>query len=63
MKRAQGLPIHTIIILTIAVIVLVVILLYAIGVIGQGESSLGNIFGLTNRTVHNASEGASKFIG
>ncbi|HDQ59991.1 MAG TPA: hypothetical protein ENN30_02245 [Candidatus Woesearchaeota archaeon] len=63
MKKAQGLPIYAIIIILIAIIALVVVLLYSLGVVGQGEAGLGSYFDLTNRTVSNASESLSSYGG
>ena len=56
MKRAQGLPIHVIIVIVLAILILAVLLLYSTGVISQGESGISNAFNLTENVVENASQ-------
>ncbi len=62
-EKAQGLPIHVIIVLVLGIIILAVVLLYVFGVIGEGSKASIDIFNIGGNVSKNATEEVTGFFG
>ena len=62
-KKAQGLPIRTVVVIIIAVIVLVIVILFATGVIGEGFELSSRIFDSGENLTENATDIVDEHLG